>query len=171
MRWLKYYQFLSEKNILWFKKFSFAYIGLTSQTFRNDENLSYYGFNKSLHMTRTALRALSLQKYWVLSIARARCKLKQLCCYINPDFSVKMSDVSEYSDSEFYYPKKTKTNKKGKVLCSYDKMLIDWVRSGRTGKYLALGHSARTSLRSVRTPWPRAKYFPVRPSHSVNKYI
>jgi len=26
-------------------------------------------------------------------------------------------------------------------------------------------------LRSVRTPWPRAKYFPVQPSHSVNKYI
>ena len=54
---------------------------------------------------------------------------------------------------------------------SYDKMLIDWVMSGRTGKYLALGQEVRTSLRSVRTPWPRAKYFPVRPSHSVNKYI
>ena len=39
------------------------------------------------------------------------------------------------------------------------------------GKYLALGHGTRTSLRSVRTPLPRAKYFPVRPSHSVNKYI
>ena len=25
----------------------------------------------------------------ILSIARARCELKQLCCYINPDFSVK----------------------------------------------------------------------------------
>ena len=34
-----------------------------------------------------------------------------------------------------------------------------------------LGHGAPTSLRSVRTPWSRAKYFPVRPSHSVNKYI
>ena len=50
-------------------------------------------------------------------------------------------------------------------------MLIDWERSGRTGKYLALGQEVRTSLRSVRTPWPRAKYFPVRPSHSVNEYI
>ena len=29
----------------------------------------------------------------------ARCKLKQLCCYINPEFPVKMSDVSEYSGS------------------------------------------------------------------------
>ena len=41
-----------------------------------------------------------------------RCDLKQLCCYINPDFSVKMSDVSEHSDGKFYYPKKEK--KKGK---------------------------------------------------------
>ena len=39
------------------------------------------------------------------------------------------------------------------------------------GNYLALGHDVRTSLRSVRTPWPRAKYFPIRPSHLVNKYI
>ena len=54
---------------------------------------------------------------------------------------------------------------------SYVKMLIDWVRSGRTGKYLALGQNARTSLRLVRTSWPRAKYFPVRPSHLFNKYI
>ena len=54
---------------------------------------------------------------------------------------------------------------------SYDEMLIDWVRSGRTGKYLALGQDVWTSLRSVRTPWPRAKYFPIWPSHSVNKYI
>ena len=44
----------------------------------------------------------------ILSIARARCELKQLCCYINPDFSVKMSDVSEHS--EFDYQKKKKGN-------------------------------------------------------------
>ena len=54
----------------------------------------------------------------ILSIARARCELKQLCCYINPDFSVKMSDVSEHS--EFDYPKK-----KGKAQWSYTKVLID----------------------------------------------
>ena len=55
---------------------------------------------------------------------------------------------------------------------SYDKMLIDWVRSGRTGKYLALGQEVQTSLRSVRTPWPRAKYFPVRPhlTQSIRTY-
>ena len=34
----------------------------------------------------------------ILSIARARCELKQLCCYINPDVSVKMSDVREQSE-------------------------------------------------------------------------
>ena len=43
----------------------------------------------------------------------ARCDLKQLSCYINPDFSVKMSDVSEHSDGKFYYPKKER-KKKGK---------------------------------------------------------
>ena len=52
--------------------------------------------------------------------AGARCELKQLCCYVNPDFSVKMSDVSEYS--EFDYPKK---KEKKKARWSYDKMLID----------------------------------------------
>ena len=50
---------------------------------------------------------------------------------------------------------------------SIDQIPIDWVRSGRTGKYLAFGNT----LRSVRTPWPRVKYFPVWPSCSVNKSI
>ena len=45
-------------------------------------------------------------------------------------------------------------------------LLTEW--EGRTGKYLALCQGARTSLRSVRAPCPRAKYFPVRLSHSVN---
>ena len=31
---------------------------------------------------------------------------------MTPDFSVKMSDISEHSDSEFYYPKKKKKGKK-----------------------------------------------------------
>ena len=54
--------------------------------------------------------------------ARARCELKQLCCncYINPDFLVKMSDISEHS--EFCDSEK---KKKGKAQWSYDKMLID----------------------------------------------
>ena len=103
----------------------------------------------------------------ILSIARARCELKQLCCYINPNFSVKMSDVSEHS--KFDYPEKKEKQKRGGQ--NYNKMLIDWVSSGQTGKYLARAHGAWTLLHSVRTPWPQAKYFPVRPSHSVNKYI
>ena len=45
-----------------------------------------------------------------LSIARARCELKQLCCYINPDFSVKMSDVSEHSDFDYLKKKKWKSS-------------------------------------------------------------
>ena len=36
----------------------------------------------------------------------ARCELTQLCCYINPDFSVKMSDVSEHSARDFITRKK-----------------------------------------------------------------
>ena len=70
--------------------------------------------------------------------------------------------------------KKVSTKRKLKMQkkkWSYDKILIDFVRSGRTGKYLALGQDARTSLRSIRMSWPRAKYFSVQPSHSVNKYI
>ena len=46
---------------------------------------------------------------------------------------------------------------------SYDNMylLTEW--EGRTGKYLARGHGVRTERSEVRAPWPRAKYFPVRP--------
>ena len=41
-------------------------------------------------------------------------------------------------------------------------------------KYLftELGRVGRENIwHSVRTPWPRAKYFPVRPSHSLSRYI
>ena len=55
----------------------------------------------------------------ISSIARERYKLKQLCCYINPDFSVKISGVSEHF--EFDYPKQ----KKGKARWAYNKMLTD----------------------------------------------
>ena len=47
----------------------------------------------------------------ILSIAHVRCEPKQLCCYINLNFSVKMSDVSEHS--EFDYRKKKKKEKRG----------------------------------------------------------
>ena len=49
-------------------------------------------------------------------------------------------------------------------------MLIDRIWWGHWGKYLGLGHEERNSLLSVRRSWPRAKYFSVRPYHSINKY-
>ena len=73
-----------------------------------------------------------------------------------------MSDVSEHSDSEFYFPKKKQQkNKKEK-------------RRGHMIKCLLteLGRAGRGNIwPSVMAHGPRAKYFPVRPSHSVNKYI
>ena len=68
----------------------------------------------------------------ILSTARARCELKQLCCYINPDFSVKMSDVSEHS--EFDYPKRKERKKKeGKARCGHiiKCLLTELGRAGR----------------------------------------
>ena len=58
----------------------------------------------------------------------ARCQLKLLCCYINPKFSVKLSDVSEHYYSDFITRKKyiiIKIKKLGKAQWSYDKILID----------------------------------------------
>ena len=40
-------------------------------------------------------------------------------------------------------------------------LLTEW--EGRTGKYLARGQGVRTERSELRTFWPRAKYFPVRP--------
>ena len=57
----------------------------------------------------------------ILSIARARWELKQLCCYINPDFSVKMSNIPNF----FTRKKKNKAKEKGKARWSLNKMLID----------------------------------------------
>ena len=62
-------------------------------------------------------------------------------------------------------------SKKFRSKWSYDKMLIDWVRSGWTWKYLALSQDTWTSLHSVRRSWPQAKYFPVLRSHSVRAII
>ena len=48
----------------------------------------------------------------ILSIARARSELKQLCCCINPDFSVKMSNIPNFVTRK--KKKKKKKKKKGK---------------------------------------------------------
>ena len=58
--------------------------------------------------------------------ARARCELKQLCCYINPDFSVKMSDVSEHS--EFCYLEKKREKRGGHMIKC---LLTELGRAGR----------------------------------------
>lgn len=52
-----------------------------------------------------------------------------------------------------------------KTKWSCDNMPIDQVRSGRTGKIFAL-----SDLRLVPTSRPLARYFPIWPSHLVNKY-
>ena len=78
--------------------------------------------------------------------ARARCELKQLCCYINPDFSVKMSDVSEHS--EFFYPKKKKKEKRGGHMIKC--LLTELGRAGRENIWpLVMAHGPRCA-RSVR---------------------
>ena len=94
--------------------------------------------DKSLyHMTRTAPRALSLQNYCENPRMRAvrdgtsRAGISRpallgsrtAVCEKRTNLSAKTSDVSELSDSEFYFPKKKK--KKRKVQWSYDKLLID----------------------------------------------
>ena len=58
----------------------------------------------------------------ILSIARARSELKQLCCCINPDFSVRMSNIPNFVTRK---KKKEKKREKGKAWWSYNKMLID----------------------------------------------
>ena len=40
-------------------------------------------------------------------------------------------------------------------------LLTKW--EGRMGKHLARGHDVGTERSEVRAPWPRAKYFPIRP--------
>ena len=81
-----------------------------------------------------------------------------------------MSDVSEHSDSEFHFPKK-KNNNNNKI---NKKKKKKEKRGGHMIKCLLteLGRAGRENIwPSVPTPSPRAKYFPVRPSYSVNKYI
>ena len=45
-------------------------------------------------------------------------------------------------------------------------LLTEW--EGRTGKYLARGQDVRTERSKVRTFWPRAKYFSVRPDLTLS---
>ena len=141
-------------------------------------SLSFYGFDIFL----TALCQISVKlafwhelqlknkRTWVLFFDELwiSCSTTNFCCrnlhVIVPRAAVWSYIIASYLGSQRIF--KIFNSK-----WSYDKMLIDWLRSGLTGKYLARGQDVQTSLRSVRTPWARAKYFPVQPSHSVNKYI
>ena len=81
-------------------------------------------------MTRTAPRALSLQNYWENPRMRAvrdgtsRAGISRpallgsrtAVCDKRTNLSAKTSDVSELSDSEFYFPKKKKEKKKSAVV-------------------------------------------------------
>ena len=51
------------------------------------------------------------------------------------------------------------------------KCLLTELGRARRENISALSQDARSSLRSVCMCWPRAKCFPVRPSHTVNKHI
>ena len=76
----------------------------------------------------------------ILSIARARCKPKQLCCYINPDFSVKLSEVSEHSESDYLKIKKNKKKKYSPVQPSHSVnkyILLDGLSYYNTRGYFA----------------------------------
>ena len=51
----------------------------------------------------------------LLGSRTALCEMRtNFVCYLNPNSSAKMSEVSEHSDSEFYFPKKKKEKKKEK---------------------------------------------------------
>ena len=63
--------------------------------------------------------------------------------------------------------------KNSKTQRSYDKMLIDWVRSGRKWRYLVLSLDARTSLRYSRSVRPdlEPNIFPSGPpTQSISTY-
>ena len=61
----------------------------------------------------------------ILSIARARCELKQLCYYINPGFSVKMSNIPSFVTRK----KKREKEKRGAHIIK--SLLTELGRAGR----------------------------------------
>ena len=78
----------------------------------------------------------------------ARCELKLLCCYINPDFSVKVSDVREHSERIFCPEKRKQKEKRGghKIKC----LLTKLGRAGRENiRHSVMAHGPRCT-RSVR---------------------
>ena len=82
-----------------------------------------------------------------LSIARARCELKQLCCYINLDISVKKSDVSEHYEFDYRKLEKKKEKRGGHIIKC---LLTELGRAGRENIWPSfMAHGPRCA-RSVR---------------------
>ena len=72
----------------------------------------------------------------------------QLCCYLNPNFSAKMSNVSEHSDREFYFPKKKKKEKRRGHMIKC--LLTELGRAGRENIWPSVMVHGRCCARSVR---------------------
>ena len=87
----------------------------------------------------------------ILSILRARSELKQLCCCINPDFSIKMSNIPNFVTRKKKKKKKKEKRKKEKrgghiIKC----LLTELGRAGRENIWpLVMAHGPRCA-RSVR---------------------
>ena len=82
--------------------------------------------------------------------------------------------TEKYEEAETFFEAATCAESKSVIAWTmlgkyYVKLKSSWSLTISDDCYIA--DLKRTSLRSVPTPWPRGKYFPVRPSHSVNKYI
>ena len=125
-------------------------------------------------MARTALHSLSLQTYWenprvravyevwkkpsgpariangphtgILSIARARCELKQLCCYIRKS---RLFGQNE-QHSEFCYLKKKKKQKEKRDGHIIKCLLTDLGRAGRKNIWHSVKVHRPRYARSVR---------------------
>lgn len=63
-------------------------------------------------------------------------------------------------------PDRSFTNTFPKLLRWYDEIHVDWVRSGQTGKYLALGQDTLTSL-----PELKLNISSIWPSHSIGIFF
>ena len=82
----------------------------------------------------------------ILSIARARSELKQLCCCINPDFSVKMSNIPNFVKKK--KEKKGKKEKRGGHIIKC--LLTELGRAGRENIWPSVMAHGPRCARSVR---------------------
>ena len=78
----------------------------------------------------------------ILSIARARSELKQLCCCINPDFSVKMSNIPNFVTKKKKNRKKKKEKRGGHIIKC---LLTELGRAGRENIWPSVMAHAMTS--------------------------